>query len=104
MKVYIAQPMQGMERESIIISRSAAMAYISKKHGENVEFVNNYNPDWDVDHISPLEALGKALQLLANSDIAYFFPGWEDSRGCSIEAECCIEYGIPMASIPEKDL
>lgn len=104
MKVYIAQPMQGIDRASIEFDRDAATDYISKKHGADVEFVNNYNPDWDVDHISPLAALGRALEMLADSDIAYFLPGWEDSRGCAIEADCCTMYGIPMAVIYANDL
>lgn len=108
MRVYIAQPMQGLNRESIEHERHNAMYYIRRKHSENdsgnIEFINSYNPEWDVDYITPLEALGKALQMLAKADIAYFIPGWEDSRGCMIEAECCRMYGIPMASISAKDL
>ena len=42
----------------------------------------------------PLWFLGKSLELLADADVAYFAPGWDDARGCIIEHDCAIAYGI----------
>lgn len=42
----------------------------------------------------PLWFLGKSLELLSTADVAFFAKGWEDARGCRIEHECAIEYGI----------
>ena len=41
-----------------------------------------------------LEYLGESLKLLAKADIAYFAPGWNKARGCKIEHQCALEYGI----------
>lgn len=44
----------------------------------------------------PLWFLGKSLELLSTADIVYFAKGWEDARGCRIENQCAIEYGIEV--------
>ncbi|RHU77980.1 DUF2829 domain-containing protein [Butyribacter intestini] len=31
---------------------------------------------------------------MADADVAYFAKGWESARGCRIENQCAIEYGI----------
>lgn len=38
--------------------------------------------------------LAKAIDVLAEADIVYFCPDWEDARGCKIERQCAVEYGI----------
>lgn len=38
--------------------------------------------------------LGKSLEALAGADIIYFCPGWDTARGCKIEHQCAVEYGI----------
>ena len=42
----------------------------------------------------PLWFIGKSLELLADADVAYFAPGWEEARGCKIEHTCAVEYNI----------
>lgn len=32
--------------------------------------------------------------VLADADVIYFADGWEDARGCVIEHECAIRYGL----------
>ena len=41
-----------------------------------------------------MKYLAKSLELLADADVAYFDRGWESARGCRIENQCAIEYGI----------
>jgi len=41
-----------------------------------------------------LHYLAKSLEYLAEADIAYFVPGWENARGCKLEHQCAVEYGI----------
>ena len=38
----------------------------------------------------------KEISKLAEADVAYFAPGWEDARGCRIEHQCAINYGIEI--------
>ena len=44
----------------------------------------------------PLWFLGKSIELLSNADYAYFAEGWENYRGCRIEHECALHYGIKI--------
>ena len=43
-----------------------------------------------------MKYLAKSLELLADADVAYFARGWEQARGCRIENQCAIEYGIEI--------
>ena len=101
MKVYIAQPMQHHTDQEIQSKRKAAEDYILARHEDSeVVFTNRYMKEF-ADESNPLECLGKSLEFLANSDMAFFVPGWENSRGCQIESMCCDLYGIPWVILPE---
>lgn len=63
--------------------------------GEPVEVIDSFFQNAPVD-ARPLWFLGKSLELLSTADIAYFAKGWEDARGCRIENQCAIEYGIEV--------
>ena len=43
----------------------------------------------------PLWFIGKSLEFLSDADIAYFAKDWQKARGCKIEHERAVEYGIP---------
>ena len=43
---------------------------------------------------SPLWFLGKSIELLSKADVAYFVKGWDEARGCKIEHQCAVEYGV----------
>ena len=36
-----------------------------------------------------------SLEFLSGADIAYFAKDWQKARGCKIEHERAVEYGIP---------
>lgn len=63
--------------------------------GEPVEVIDSFFQNAPAD-ARPLWFLGKSLELLSTADIAYFAKGWEDARGCRIENQCAIEYGIEV--------
>ena len=62
---------------------------------EDVEVIDSFFQSAPVD-AKPLWFLGKSLELLSTADIAYFADGWENARGCKIEHECAIQYGIKI--------
>ncbi len=96
-KVFISQPMKGKTEEEILKVREKAIASVKRKRGEDVEVLDSYFADYNPDTgCVPLKYLAKSLEILADADIAYFAKGWEDARGCRIENECAIEYGIKL--------
>lgn len=94
-KLFISQPMKGKTDEEILATREKAIASAEDFLQEKVEVIGSFFQNAPHD-AKPLWFLGKSLELLAGADVAYFAKGWEDARGCRIENECCIEYGIAM--------
>ena len=92
-KLFISQPMHGKSDEEILAERQKAIKAAEKVIGEPVEVIDSFFEKAPV-NAKPLWFLGKSLELLADADVAYFAPGWEDARGCKIEHTCAVEYDI----------
>ena len=94
-KLFISQPMRGKTDEEILAERKKAIESAERNLGEPVEVIDSFFHNAPAD-ARPLWFLGKSLELLSTADIAYFAKGWEDARGCRIENQCAIEYGIEV--------
>lgn len=92
-KLFISQPMKGKADEEILKERESAIASAQDIMGEPVEVIDSFFQNAPAD-ARPLWFLGKSLELLSTADVAYFANGWQDARGCRIEHECAVEYGI----------
>ncbi len=92
-KLFISQPMRGKTDEEIKEERAKAIEKASELVGEPVEVIDSFFEKAPAG-AKPLWFLGKSLELLADADVAYFAPGWKDARGCIIEHDCAISYGI----------
>lgn len=94
-KLFISQPMRGKTDEEILAERKKAIESAERSLVEPVEVIDSFFQNAPAD-ARPLWFLGKSLELLSTADIAYFAKGWEDARGCRIENQCAIEYGIEV--------
>lgn len=94
-KLFISQPMRGKTDEEILAERKKAIESAERNLGEPVEVIDSFFQNAPAD-ARPLWFLGKSLELLSTADIAYFAKEWEDARGCRIENQCAIEYGIEV--------
>ena len=94
-KLFISQPMKGKTDEEILKERQMAIEKARNALSEDVEVIDSFFQSAPVD-AKPLWFLGKYLELLSTADIAYFADGWENARGCKIEHECAIQYGIKI--------
>ena len=92
-KLFISQPMKGKTDEQILAERERAIEAAKELVGEEVEIIDSFFQAAPVD-AKPLWFLGKSLELLSSADVAYFAPGWNQFRGCKIEHECAVQYGI----------
>ena len=96
-KLFISQPMNGKTEEEILAVRKKAIESAKVILNEDVEVIESYFEDYNPDKgCIPLKYLSKSLDLLADADVAYFAKGWVYARGCRIEHQCAIEYGIEM--------
>ena len=92
-KLFISQPMRGKTDEQILLERAKAIQKAKVEIGEEVEVIETFYTDFSND-AKPLEYLARSIQDLAMADIAYFVKGWQEARGCRIEHECAVQYGI----------
>ena len=93
-KLFISQPMRDKTNEEIKAERERAIEAAEKEIGESVEVIDSFFEDAPHD-VKPLWFLGKELELLSTADIAYFVTGWNKYRGCRIEHQAALQYGIP---------
>ena len=93
-RVFISQPMNGRSNEEIKAEREYIAEQVAKNYKqEPVQVIDSFIEDAPHD-AKPLWFLGKSLELLSTADVAVFAKGWRSARGCMIEHECAVAYGI----------
>jgi len=95
-KLFISQPMRGKTDEEIKTERAEIIKRVTERFGE-VEVIDSFieeNAPGNAN--SGLWYIGKSLELLSTADCAYFAEGWRNYRGCKIEHECAVQYGIDI--------
>ena len=95
-KVFISQPMGGKTDDEILSERKNAIELIKNTLHDDVEILDSF---FDFAPPVPTEArplwcLGESLKVMSVADVVYFCHGWENARGCKIEHECALRYGI----------
>ena len=107
MKVMISQPMNGKTDEEIVATRERA---IKELEAAGYEVVNTlFTDEWyssenmknrGVENI-PLCVLAKSLENMSLCNAVYFCKGWDKARGCKIEHDAAVAYGLDI--IYEED-
>lgn len=99
MKAMLSQPMAGKTDEEIRATREKAIAVLKEK---GYEIVNTlFTDEWyskeerGVVQI-PLCFLAKSLENMSLCHAAYFCKGWENARGCRIEHDAAVAYGLDV--------
>lgn len=93
-KLFISQPMRGKTDEEILAEREKAIQSVKTiLQDQEIEVIDSFFQEAPHD-ANPLWYLAKSIELLSTADVAYFVKGWEDARGCKIEYQCAVEYGI----------
>lgn len=94
MKIFISQPMRGKTGEQIEFEREQAEQKLRDKYGDDIKILDTV---FDFEEGTPsLVYLGKSIEILAQADLAYFMHHWNEYRGCVVEYECAIRYGIKV--------
>ena len=102
MKAMLSQPMAGKTDEEIIATREKAIKDLEAK---GYEIVNTLFTDVWYNNESmkargvvqiPLCFLAKALENMSLCHAAYFCKGWKKARGCKIEHDAAIAYGLDI--------
>ena len=94
-RLFISQPMRGKSNEEIRQVRNESVVIAHNITNDDIEVIDSFFQDAPID-AKPLWFLGKSLELLSTADFVYFAEGWDKTRGCIIEHECAVRYGIPI--------
>lgn len=107
MKAMLSQPMAGKTDEEIIETRERAIKVLEE---EGYSIVNTlFTDEWyskekmeerGVVQI-PLCFLAKSLENMSLCHAVYFCKGWQNARGCRIEHDAAVAYGLDI--IYEED-
>lgn len=101
-KVMISQPMAGLREEVIVATRERAIEYLEWLGYEVVNTL--FTDEWYSPKAMeargvvqvPLCFLAKSLENMSKCHAVYFCKGWENARGCKIEHEAAVEYGLDV--------
>ena len=100
-KIFISQPMKGKTDDFIREEREKAIALAKERIGEEAEVLDTFFQDFNASEAKnkPLAFLARSLSFLADADVAVFASGWADARGCRIEHQCAVDYGIDVIEL-----
>lgn len=102
MKVFISQPMRGKSKAEILNARKQAKIYLEARYpNEKIEIIDNFFENKPAEANS-LYFLAKSLELLSTADLAYFMVDWRIYRGCLIELNVALQYGIECIFEPKS--
>src|SRR5574344_1286814 len=102
MKIMVSQPMAGKTDDEIVSERNKAINFAKSNE---YEFVNTlFTDEWySKEKMSergvvqvPLCFLAKSLENMSLCHAAYFCKGWENARGCKIEHDAAVAYGLEI--------
>lgn len=106
--VFISQPMTGKSEEEILATRQKAIDKIHQlfdADGVEINIIASYIDDATRKHFKKYVSddinwdifwLSQSLERLAMADMIWLCDGWEYSKGCNVELECAIQYGLDI--------
>ena len=102
MKAMLSQPMAGKTEKEIIETRTRAINALSEKGFAvvNTLFTDEWYSKENMEKRGvvqiPLCFLAKSLENMSLCHAVYFCKGWENARGCKIEHDAAVAYGLEI--------
>ena len=102
MKAMLSQPMNGKTAKEILQTRERAIKALTEKGYDvvNTLFTDEWYDDEKMKQRGvvqiPLCFLAKSLENMSKCHAAYFCKGWEKTRGCKIEHDAAVAYGLDI--------
>ena len=101
-KAMLSQPMAGKTEEEIVATRDRAIKVLEDRGYEvvNTLFTDEWYSKENMEERGvvniPLCFLAKSLESMSLCHAAYFCKGWEKTRGCKIEHDAAVAYGLEI--------
>lgn len=83
----------GGKSDGEILSERENMINLAKEKCGEIQVLDTLFQNFDG---NALMFLAKSIEALSTADAAVFAPGWKEKRGCRVEHQCCVDYGIPI--------
>lgn len=93
-KLFISMPMQGRSIEDINKEKDKILDSLGRDYYRDISRFPEGFTLQDEFETPDLAWLGMSLQYMADADCIYFAQGWHRARGCKIEHECALRYGV----------
>lgn len=99
--VFISQPFSGRTEKEIFDERKTIKTYLENIYGEDVVIIDQYH------QIKPNGAgkfwyLSQDILMMEKADIICFSKNWEKAKGCRVEHELVVSYGLPYLIYPDN--
>lgn len=95
MKIFISQPMNGKTDAEILMERADAFSLI-KTSIPDAELIDSFFDDAIKEKHGGLIYLSESIKAMDEADSVWMLKDWEKARGCVIEHDCAVAYGIPV--------
>ena len=94
MKVMISQPMKDRTEEDINEERKHIIEKFNNLHIEVIDTI--FTDEVPIDYNAGVYFLGKSIIKMSKVDALFMCNGWEKARGCRIEHQVALDYGIKI--------
>ena len=101
-KAMLSQPMAGRTEQEIVAVRNRAIAELERRGYEvvNTLFTDEWYSKEKMEERGvvqiPLCFLAKSLENMSLCHAAFFCLGWQNARGCRIEHDAAVAYGLEV--------
>ena len=99
MNIFISMPMQGKTQQQIEQDFNAVADHIISAHPSACILNSIINDPPPNATNSGVWYLGRSLEIMSKADLVAFAKGRQDARGCAIEHQVAVEYGIPVIEV-----
>jgi effector-binding domain-containing protein len=101
MKVMISQPMYGKTEKQIREERAELIKKIEAEGDTYIDTIFTGEAPKDTD--AAIYYLAKSIEKLAEADKVIFMQGWDKARGCIVEHEVALSYGLLISYCKENE-
>ena len=101
-KAMLSQPMAGKTEEEIVATRDRAIKVLEDRGYEvvNTLFTDEWYSKENMEERGvvniPLCFLAKSREKMSLCHTVYFCKGWEKTRGCNLEHDAAVAYGLEV--------
>ena len=101
-KIMISQPMNGKTNKEIQKERDEIALALENRGFEVVNsfFVEEKTNEENLKNLgvknNPVWFMAKAIEAMSFCDAVFFVRGWQNARGCNIEHEIAVAYGLEI--------